>query len=387
MKFKLSDRQKIVITAVLGSIFVLYFRDVLNYMGEVFSAIEPLLLGLLVALIVKTPMAFFEEKIFGKTKVRLKIRRLVSILFAYLIFFLAVFFALYILIPQLVLSLSSLVSLLPDFADGFNAFILKVMNMFNSSPETILEVQNMISEGVKQLGEYMVAHLPDFMSIALLAGKKIVSFCFAVVFSAYILFDKEKIKNAFTAFFSKILKRDRAKKVIDLEEDIVTSFSNFFSGQFVEAIILGAMCFSGMIILNLPYAPLVSTIMMATAVIPLIGAIIGIIPSVIIILLASPLQALIFLIFILILQMIEGNIIYPYIVGSKVELPPLVILFAVIAGGNLFGIVGVLISVPTIAVVYKHFMEYLGKKEPNKEDDDNQNEENKEKIKGYVHKE
>lgn len=124
------------------------------------------------------------------------------------------------------------------------------------------------------------------------------------------------------------------------------------------------MCFVGMLIFNIPYAPLVSCIVAITAIVPLLGAIIGTVPSIIIIMIDSPYKAVVFLVFIILLQIIEGNFIYPHVVGKKIELPAFFVLLALIIGGGLFGVVGILIGVPLMSVIYHYIQEVINKKNP-----------------------
>ncbi|MFI3167217.1 MAG: AI-2E family transporter [Bacillota bacterium] len=359
MKFRLTNRQKSGLLIVLASLLVLYFKDVILLVSRVFSAISPLLLGLLLALIMRPPMCFFENKIFSKLKLSFKLTRILSLVLTYLLFVLIICFALYVLLPQIAISISNFAEKLTDLALGLNEFLRRAMEFFGASEDMIAEMEKVVYSSVKNIGTFIFENLPNVASFAFDIWSRVATFCFAVIFSIYILFDKEKLGRALSTLSKKLFRPTVAEKIILLEREITEGFSNFFSGQMVEAVILGALCFGGMLILGLPYAPLVSTIMMVTAVVPLIGAFIGTIPSAIIILLASPLHAVIFIVFILALQLVEGNLIYPYVVGSKVELPPLVILFAVLAGGNLFGVCGVLIAVPLASVAYKYFIEYL----------------------------
>ncbi len=361
MKFKLTSKQKSMLIIICSSILILYFKETLLLVSRVFSAVSPLLLGLLLALIARPPLCFFEERVFGKLKASLKTKRIISLGLTYLTFTVIISFSLYVLLPQVAISISHFAEKLTDFAMGTNEFLRGAMEFFGASEEIISEMEKVVYSSIKNMGNMAIENLPNVASFAFDVWGKVATFCFAIVFSVYILFDKEKLKNALATLSAKLFRKNVADQIVKLQEEITEGFANFFSGQMVEALILGAMCFAGMLILKIPYAPLVSTIMMVTAVVPLIGAFVGTIPSTIIILLASPIHAVIFLVFILMLQIVEGNMIYPYVVGSKVELPPLVILFAVLAGGNLFGVCGVLIAVPLDSFAYKYFLDYLCK--------------------------
>lgn len=359
LKFRLSDKQKNVLIAVVASILVLYFKEALALTRAVISAVSPFCLGLLLALILRPSLCFFEDHIFQKVGFSKKASRISALATTYSLFSVVIFFSFYVLVPQIAVSITHFAEKLSEFAGGLSEFLRGAMEFFGASEETIKEIETLIYGSIQNIGEFIMANLPSVATFALNIWSKVSTFCFAVIFSIYILYDKEKLKNAFSMLTCKILKKDLAKKILKLEEEITDGFASFFSGQMVEAVILGGLCFCGMTLLSLPYAPLISTIMMITAVIPLIGAFLGTIPSTIIILLASPLQAVIFVVFILVLQTVEGNLIYPHVVGVKVKLPPLVILFAVLSGGSLFGVVGAVVAVPLFSVFYKYFKEYL----------------------------
>ena len=140
------------------------------------------------------------------------------------------------------------------------------------------------------------------------------------------------------------------------------AFSNYIGGQFIEAIIIGVLCFIGMLVLKMPYALLISVLVAVTALIPIFGAFIGTIPSAFIILIIDPMKALWFVIFIIVLQQVEGNLIYPKVVGSSLGLPPIWVMLAMIIGGNTFGLIGILLGIPIFSVIYKVFKEFVDKR-------------------------
>ena len=163
---------------------------------------------------------------------------------------------------------------------------------------------------------------------------------------------KEKLILQSKKLLYAYVQKDKADKVMRVARTANTTFTNFISGQFIEALILGFLCMLGMLILDIPHAVTIGVMIAFTALIPIVGAIIGTVIGAILILPVSPIKAVVFVIFLLILQQIEGNIIYPKVVGSSVGLPGIWVLVAISIGGSLWGLVGILLSVPLFSVIY-----------------------------------
>ena len=172
------------------------------------------------------------------------------------------------------------------------------------------------------------------------------------IFSVYMLYNKEKITRNLKRITYAYLPRRRAKKIIDVCILSNRIFSSFVRGQLTESLILGCLCYAGMTILQLPYALLIGSVVAIASLIPILGAWIGVIVGGFILLLVKPVYGLTFVIFLLILQQFEGNVIYPRVVGTSVGLPGIWVLFAIIVCGNLFGMVGILLGIPTCSVLY-----------------------------------
>ena len=173
-----------------------------------------------------------------------------------------------------------------------------------------------------------------------------------VIISIYILIEKENLRLIVQKIAHHFLDDTKFEKTAQIYRNIYDVFSRFVSGQIIEAFILGILCFLGMALLGFDYAPLISMVIGVTALIPIAGAIIGTIPCALLLFLSEPISAVWFIIFIIILQQLENNFIYPKIVGKSMGLPPLPVLLAIVIGGKIGGIIGILIAVPTAAVIY-----------------------------------
>ncbi|NLV21820.1 MAG: AI-2E family transporter, partial [Syntrophomonadaceae bacterium] len=182
---------------------------------------------------------------------------------------------------------------------------------------------------------------------------KIVTFILALIFSIYILFEKENLKVRFDKLFKAYMSKDRREKFYKDLRLTSRVFSDYIIGQCKEALILGGLCAIGMWIFGFPYALSVGSVIGLTALIPIIGAYIGAAIGFFLIVIVDPVQALLFIVFIVVLQQIEGNLIYPKVVGNSIGLPGIWVLAAITVGGGLMGIAGVLLGVPVAATIYK----------------------------------
>ena len=271
------------------------------------------------------------------------------------------------IIPQLIDSISTLTDAVPTYMKSFETLISKYV----SNTEILNTVWNNFLSAWKEVlqftGQILASSLTGVVNITLGFTSGLFNFILSIIFSIYMLLNKERLqlgmKKVLYAFSGKKL----ADKVMYLGKISNEAFSNYIGGQFIEAIIIGVLCFIGMIILRMPYALLISVIISVTALIPIFGAFIGTIPSAFIILIIDPMQAIWFVIFIIVLQQIEGNLIYPKVVGGSIGLPPIWVILAMVVGGNTFGLIGILLGIPIFSVIYKVFKEFVDKRLNNKD--------------------
>ena len=218
------------------------------------------------------------------------------------------------------------------------------------------EINNLIEQiNIDEIKKQILDLIPNVLtsSISIVGGivSGIVNFVIAIIFSIYILMDKEKLKRQATRIIYAYFNRKRAEKIINLGRTTSNIFKKFFTVQCLEATILGTLCLIGMLILRIPYAISISVLIGVTALIPVVGSFIGIIVGVILIVAVEPIKAIVFVIFVLILQQIEGNLIYPRVVGSSVGLPGMWVLFAVTVGGAYFGVLGMFLAAPVFTLI------------------------------------
>ncbi len=211
----------------------------------------------------------------------------------------------------------------------------------------------MIKSLPSTISSYISLFLSNLISLTTSLISVIADFVIGVVLSIYLLLEKEKLKKFAIKLSLKIISKEKLKKILNLSATSYETFESYIFGQLVEAVILGTLCFVGMIIFSFPHPAMISSIIGVTGLIPVAGAFIGAFPAIIIILLTEPSKALWFLAFILVIQQIEGDFIYPKIVGRRIGLSPFWVLTAIIIGGGVGGILGMFFAVPLVSVVFK----------------------------------
>ncbi len=357
--------------AALLAMAVLHFDRVLGALNTLGNTLSPVAGGLVIAYILNVFVHFFEDiafKPFEKSKSRVwkKLRRPVSVTLAYLVVILLVVFIVCFIIPRLVDSMSVLTVTiqrnLPIYANQAMAwandiaqrydltFIQEFLREFNWS-----SLLNVLGDATKFTTEI----LSEVFNMTANVASGLFAMIMGFIFSVYMLSGKEKlirgVKDSLRAFLPKRAAAVAAR-VARLSNRV---FFSFIRGQLTECVILGVLCYIGMSILRLDYALLISSVVALGALIPILGAYIGAGVGAFILLLVHPIDALIFVVFLVILQQVEGNLIYPRVVGSSIGLPPIWTIFAVTFWGGVMGIVGIWIGTPLTAVFYRLFREQV----------------------------
>ena len=356
-------RQLILFTIVI-LIALWNYNIIFGWIRFAFGIIFPFLLGGAIAFVLNVPMNFLEEKIFGnrylkEKKIAKRLARPVCLVLTIAIVIGVVVLVMFVVIPELTTTLISLGKTISDFVPEAQRFL----EDFFTDNKDVSQWLSSLNLNVDRLLDSAVSFFQngagDVLNSTMSAIGSIVSgvatFVIAFVFACYVLLQKEKLRVQVTKVMYAFLTEKRVEWCLEVCSLTAKSFSSFLTGQCVEALILGLMFFIVMSILNMPYTLLVAVLIAFTALIPIFGAFIGCIIGAFLILMVDPFQALIFVIMFLILQQIEGNLIYPKVVGASVGLPSIWVLAAVTIGGNVMGIVGMLIFIPIVSVVYTLF--------------------------------
>lgn len=343
-----------------------HLASIADALTSLLNIVKPLLIGFILALVINVPMCAIERWLRTKTKLKRGIRPLAMILA--LILIIGIFVAVAVLvIPELAKAIKLLIQISTDGLDHLaqmernSAFLENPVGKFISQINIDWNnVKTQLDAWFKNQSGALVNSVVN--SAGTLIGN-IVSFCIGFAFSIYILSGKEKLKRQFLRLVRAWLPKKFGESLIHIASVCFKTFRLFIAGQATEAIILGTLCMIGMAVLKIPYAPMVGALVGVTALIPIVGAFVGTIVGTIMIITVNPFKALVFVAFLLILQQIEGNLIYPKVVGSKMNLPAMWVLAAVTVGGNLGGPLGMLLGVPLASALYTLLREATEKRE------------------------
>lgn len=356
MKFKTRKDILFVISYVAIIIFALVnFDKLIGVCEYLIDILSPFIIGALLAFVLNVLIKFIETRIFGKIKdgkVWKKIKRPISITISLILVGVTIYFIMYLLIPQLKNSASLFTDTLPSYKED----IINILEKFDVGDSTISKASEYLDNFAKVITDYIKGNSKDVLSVTTEVATSIVSIIsegiISIVFAIYIIAQKETLRRQVDKIMKAYLKPKVCNKINDIAEMSNKTFSNFVTGQCLEAVIFGVLCFIGMLILRLPYASTISVLIGFTALIPVFGSIVGTILGAFLILIVSPVKAIIFVVFIIVLQQLEGNLIYPKVVGKSIGLPGIWVLFSVTIGASVAGIFGMLVATPLFSIFY-----------------------------------
>ena len=355
-------RELIVFTALLV-VALWKFDVVLDVLKTIGQIIFPFILGGAIVFVINVPMSFLEKKIFEnvkkENKAARKLARPVSLLLTIVLVVGVIALVMIGVIPQLTKTMGSLMINITDFIPQIKIWIRDFFHDNREIMKLVDQVQfkpdQAIRWGISLLGNGAGNMMNTTMSAVGSVVSGLATFFIAFSFACYVLFQKEKLHVQIRKVLFAFLPKQKADAFLKVCALTYRTFANFLTGQCLEAVILGCMFVVTLSILRMPYALLIGVLIAFTALIPIFGAFIGCAVGSFLIFMVSPKQAIIFIIVFLVLQQIEGNLIYPHVVGESVGLPSIWVLAAVTIGGNLMGIVGMLVFIPLLSVVYTIF--------------------------------
>lgn len=340
-----------------------HFKTVADSIMVFFGILTPFIMGGAIAFIINVPMRQIEKHLFNKKTKFQKLKRPVAYILTLLSVIAVLALALFVIIPEIVNTIETMSQQVPG---TFNAVKKFIDNLVKSAPETaeIIKGLNLnFDELTKQAISILQNSASGLLNISVGLVSKIVggtvNFIIGFIFSIYLLFQKEKLSRQAKQVLYALAPTNVADKTVYVMKMANSTFAKFISGQGLEALIIGGMFFIAMSLLRFPYALLVSVLIALTSLIPIIGAFIGCIIGALLILMINPFRALLFVMLFFVLQQIEGNLIYPHVVGGSIGLPSIWVLFAVTVGGGLFGVVGMLIFIPLCSIFYTLFTDLV----------------------------
>ena len=359
-------RELIVFTALLV-VALWKFDVVLGVLKTIWDIIFPFVLGGAIAFLTNVPMSFLEKKIFEnvkkKNKIVRKLKRPISLILTIVLVVGVIALVMFGVIPQLTRTMGTLVTSINDFIPQMQSWIGEFFHnnqeIMNLVDQIEFDPDQAIKWGISLLGNGAGNMMNTTMSAVGSIVSGVATFFIAFSFACYILFQKEKLHIQIRKVFFAFLPRQKADTFLKVCSLTYRTFANFLAGQCLEAVFLGSMFVVTLSILRMPYALLIGILIAFTALIPIFGAFIGCAVGSFLIFMVNPQQAILFVIVFLVLQQIEGNLIYPHVVGESVGLPSIWVLAAVTIGGNLMGIVGMLVFIPLLSVLYTIFREFV----------------------------
>ena len=354
---------KIVVIAIVLLVALLNITQIWDIFKVFLNILSPFIWGLAIAFILNIFMSFYENKLFKSRKAKknnnkeLKqkkngIKRVCSIALSIITIIAVITIIMLLIIPQFVEVIKNLVINIPDYLENFKFF---AMDITEKVPEINNFIQN-IQIDTEALRNGIINISKDVLNVTINQVSNlfsnVVNFFIAIVFAVYILANKERLKVQAKEFIYARLDKEKADYILKVSRLSRDSFRNFLTGQAKEAVILGVLCAIGMLILGIPYAGPIGALTALTAFVPIVGAFIGGFIGAVLIVAVDPIKAVIFIIFIIVLQQVEGNLIYPHVVGKNIGLPSIWVLVAITIGGSLFGIMGMIVGLPILSIIY-----------------------------------
>ena len=350
-----------------------HFDLLLRILNAILSILSPILIGLILAFILNlllNPLERLWNRLFlkesGKPIVK-KLRRPICLLLSFLIVLGVIFAVCFVVIPRLGSTVVDMVNTISDYVKTldvrYDDLRVSLEQYAITLPEIDLGKNDLLTKLTDLLAKGGSALLNTTISVTTSVLSAVVNLLMGVVFSVYILAQKETLGRQIKRVLYALFPEKRVTPFLAFLGRVSRTFSQFVTGQTIEAVILGTLVFLGMLILRLPYALVIAVLVGVTALIPILGSWIGAIVGALLILPVSFMQAIWFVVFLIVLQQIEGNLIYPHVVGKSVGLPGIWVFFAVIVGSGLGGVAGMLLGVPVCAVIYDEVRRAMRKKE------------------------
>ena len=344
----------IVAASILFALGLYKFEMLWHFLKRLLGFFKPFYIGFAIAYLLNPVLRFFETKLLSKIK-KASTRRVISLILLYLIFAIALFLLLYFVLPNLFESITSLIAAIPDGAKKlmkfFQDFMERYPQMSEIYPQYSDKLSDLIGQGIETLANAAAVLLPSVVNMTVSITGAIANIFIGIVISVYMLLSKEKLIAQLKKLLHSLVCQKTADRILRLGRIANQKVSSYIVGQLSISMIDAAIVYIISAIFKFPYPVLLAVLVGLFNMIPFFGSVIGCIPCLMIILIQSPIKALYFLIFFIILQQVEGNVIGPKIQGKQLNISPIWIIFAILLFGGLFGFFGLLIGVPVFSVI------------------------------------
>lgn len=346
----------VVLLGILFYVLLINFGSVRGKITEFFKVVEPFVIGFAVAYLLNSPVHFFETKVFRK----LRWKRGLSIAVVYLLLAAALVVLIDLILPQVTESVVALINNLEGYLSNLNTWVDGLVARFELEnaegiDALVVSYEDLISRAAKMVS----AAIPQLLNFGVAVGNGVISAITALISSIYMLSGKSKLKRQLKSILFALFSTEKVERVLSVSRRANGIFVGFINGKIIDSVIIGVLCFILCSIFRIPLALLISLIVGVTNVIPFFGPFIGAIPSIMILLIVDPVSALKFTVLVILLQQFDGNILGPKILGDSTGISAIWVLVAIVVGGGLFGFAGMLLGVPTFAVIYMLTKEYV----------------------------
>ena len=345
----------IVLLGILFYILLVNFSAVRSRIDMFFDVISPFIAGFVVAYLLNSPVKFFERKVYR----RLRWKRGLSITTVYILAIALVAFLINMILPQVVSSVTELIANLKGYIDNLNNLVDHLVTRFELEGDSIDALMVSYEDLMNKAAGYVAAAIPQILNFGYAVGSGIVTALTAFIASIYMLSGKRTLISQIRGALFALFPVEKVKRFLHNCSRANNIFVGFINGKIIDSAIIGVLCFILCTILQIPYSLLVSVIVGVTNVIPFFGPFIGAIPSAMILLIVDPWAALRFVIMVILLQQFDGNILGPKILGDSTGISAIWVLVSIVVGGGLFGFIGMLLGVPTFAVLYMLTKEFV----------------------------
>lgn len=347
---------KIGVSAFILFLCIYYWQTAVNYLLVIAGSLISLLIGGVIAYIVNILMSFLESHYFADSnkKYVIKSRRPVCMIVSFLIVLLIVVLVIALVVPELIKSISMIINRLPVAFRNLseNELITKYLPVISEYISNI-NWNEIVNRAQRFFTDNFGGMAGNLISTVSTVFSSVLNFVLGLIFSIYLLLSKDRLCAQAKEIMEHYVKKSWNEKIQYVLTILNRNFHRFIVGQCTEAVILGVLCAVGMVIFRFPYAIMIGVLVGFTALIPVVGAYVGAAAGIFMMLTISPMKALMFVIFIVVLQQLEGNLIYPRVVGNSLGLPALWVLVAVTVGGGIGGVIGMLVAVPIVSSIYQ----------------------------------
>ena len=389
---KLDEKNSQLLKVILISILVFfafwYIENVKNGLTVFIAVIQPFLIGFMLAFIINLPMNFFERKVYSKIFKTEKTKKLVpvfSLISSWILFILGIVIFLNVLIPRISKAVTALIERFPLFLDD----LIDLLNKNKFTKDFADDAQKYINsvdwnKTLVQVKDYFAGEAGNIFdkttSIINSVSSTIITIAAATIFSVFVLINKKDLKILANRIIYSLFKRSTADEINKVASLSYSSFASYINSKALSSLILGILVFVGMLILKIPFAAMAAILVAIADFIPYVGPLIATVIMMILIFIESPFKSLVFLIFLLITQQVQGSIIYPALAGKTIGLPSIWVIVSIAIGGSLFGIAGMLVSIPIASILYTLMNEKMDKTLAKKEISENEIKELSEKV-------